>query len=63
MENASKALLMAGGMIIAIIIISIFIYGYNSMTQMAQSKQDVEILEEIKDFNKPYLAFNKSAIY
>lgn len=63
MENASKALLMAGGMIIAIIIISIFIYGYNSMTQMAQSKQDVEALEEIENFNRPYLAFNKSAMY
>ncbi len=63
MENASKALLMAGGMIIAIIIISIFIYGYNSMTQMAQSKQDVELLKEIEEYNRQYLIFNKTAMY
>ncbi len=63
MENASTALLMAGGILLAIIVISAFIYGYSSITNMAQSKADAELLEEINDFNKPLLAFNKTAMY
>ena len=63
MENASTALLMAGGVLIAIIVISAFLYGYSSMTELAQSKADAELLEEIDEFNKPLLAFNKTAMY
>lgn len=63
MENAAKGLLMAGGMILAIIVISIFIYGYTNITHLAESKQDEESLKEIEKFNEPYLAFNKTAMY
>ncbi len=63
MENASTALLMAGGMLLAVIVISLFILGYSYVTEMAQSKVDVELLEEIEEFNAPLLSFNKTAMY
>ena len=63
MDNAAKGLLMAGGMLIAIITISIFIYGYTNITHMAETKQDEETLKEVNEFNEQYLAFNKNAMY
>lgn len=63
MENATTALVMAGGILIAIIVISLFILGYSNVTMLAQSKLDAELAEEINEFNKPLLAFNKKAMY
>ena len=63
MDNAPTALLMAGGMLLAIIVISLFILGYSNITSMAQAQLDVELMEEINEFNKPFLAFNKTAMY
>lgn len=63
MENASTGLLMAGGMLLAIIVVSIFILGYSYITDMQQAKVDTEIIEEINEFNKQFLAFNKTAMY
>ena len=39
MENASTALLIAGGMILAALVISIFIFGYSNVTKIAQAKE------------------------
>lgn len=63
MENASTGLLIAGGMFIAIVVISLFILGFSNMNNMAQAKVDVELRQEIENFNKPFLAFNKTAMY
>lgn len=63
MENASKALLIAGGILIAMIVISIFIMGYSNITQLAQTEVDAELKQQIDDYNKPYLAFNKNTMY
>lgn len=63
MDNAAKALLMAGGILIAIIVISLFIMAYSNITQLAQLKADEELRQEIVESNKKYLAFNKTAMY
>lgn len=63
MENASKALLMAGGMLFAIIVLSILMLSYSSMTNIQQSATEQELMEETNKFNKSYLAFNKKAMY
>ena len=36
MENAARALLMAGGILFAIIIISVFMLGYSGISQIQQ---------------------------
>lgn len=63
MENASKALLMAGGILIAIIVLSAFVLSYTYMTSAKQAQIDQELQEEILNFNTPFLAFNKKAMY
>ncbi len=63
MENAAKGLLMAGGMLLAVIVISLFIYGYTNVTHLAEADQNKELLEEIQEYNQQYLAYNKSAMY
>lgn len=57
MENASKALIMAGAILIAIIIISISIIAFRNFSNTAQRMTDMSE-EEIKAFNAkitPYL--------
>lgn len=57
MENASKALIMAGAILIAIIIISISIIAFRNFSRNAQRMTDMSE-EEIKAFNAkitPYL--------
>ena len=57
MENASKALIMAGAILIAIIIVSLSIFTFNKMGEKVKEKTDMTE-EEIKMFNSkitPYL--------
>lgn len=63
MENASKALLMAGGILLAILILSAFVFMFSSAKNFSAS-QDAKILEEqIKAFNSEYEAYNKTVMY
>lgn len=59
MENSSKALYIAGSLLIAVSILSLLIYTFKGMGK-AQSRQDEQASEqEIINFNKEYEAFNK----
>lgn len=59
MENASKALLMAGEILIAILIIGLIVYMFNSAGQLFKTSEDVEQTEQITAFNKEYEAYNR----
>lgn len=63
MENASNALLMAGGILLAIVVISIFILSYNNIVNMKEAELQQEIFKEVEYFNAPFLAFNKKVMY
>ena len=63
MENASKALLIAGGIFLAIIILSLFVYMTTISTRMADEQNQRTALEQLTVFNKEYLAFNKKRMY
>ena len=63
MENAAKGLLMAGGMLLAVIVISLFIYGYTNVTHLAEADKNKGLLEEIQEYNQQYLAYNKSVYF
>ena len=66
MENASKALLMAGGVLIALLIISALILMFNQIGdyEKAQdaSKKDSQLAEFNKDFER-YIAKIRIVIY
>ena len=58
--NMSQALKMAGGILIAIIIISTLTYFFREITPSQQQIEDIEALEQTAEFNKQYEVYNKS---
>ena len=63
MENASKALLIAGGILISIIIISMFLSMYNRMSSIQKEEAEEKRMEAILKFNAEYEAFDKKIMY
>lgn len=57
MDNASKALLMAGGILIAIAIISVSLYIYSSAQGVAKTSDDMISASAVASFNRYYLSF------
>lgn len=63
MENAARALEIAGGVLIALLIISLFVYMFNQVSyHQATQNQNLET-QKLEAFNKTYEAYNKSILY
>ena len=60
MENASKALLIAAGILIAIIIIGAFVYLFGEMARYSDTQATGEQMEQINQFNKEYEAYQRN---
>lgn len=63
MENASKALLMAGGVLIAIIILSLIVYIGTTTGRLAKAQDERTLAEQTEAFNKEYEAYYKKKMY
>lgn len=57
MENASKALLMAGGVLIAILILSLGVYLFTTSRQLGTTYEGVIQENEIKKFNSNFTKY------
>ena len=62
MENAAKALSMAGGILIAVLIIGVLVYMFNSSRGMFVEKADSELVEQVATFNKEFESYNKKLL-
>ena len=62
MENASKALLMAGGILIAVLIIGVLIYSFGTMSGYFSAEQDIEAAQQLKIFNDQYESYNRKLL-
>lgn len=62
MENASKALLIAAGILIGLILITMIIYGYNQISNYYNTKEQVKVMEQLSDFNKQYEPYNRDDV-
>ena len=62
MENASKALIIAGGMLIAMLVVSLLVWGFSSLSEFQREKAAVVEREQILEFNKKFEAYNKSTV-
>lgn len=58
--NMAQALKMAGGILIALIIIATLTYFFRELTPFQQQLEDIKELEQTADFNKQYEVYNKS---
>ena len=63
MENASKALMIAGGVLLAVLILSVLIYVYSHIQSVERSKAEVLKAEELSKFNREFESYNKNSMY
>lgn len=61
MENASKALIIAGAILISILLISVGILIMNSTDGMQDSMQSSMSQQEIEAFNSPFLTYESTS--
>lgn len=62
MENASKALIIAGGMLIAMLIVGLLVWGFGRISETQQTQVDQESIQEITDFNERFEAYNRTTV-
>ena len=60
MENASKALIMAGSVLIAILVISILVYGYNQLSGLEQTEVNSEDEKKLSEYMRQFEQFNRT---
>ena len=63
MENANKALIMAGSTLIAIMLLTLFTYFMSKLSVWPQTQDILEKNEQISAFNAEYEVYQKSAMY
>lgn len=63
MENAAKALTIAGGVLIAIIVIATLWYSFQQWGILPQAKDDNKLTSQEVAFNKEFESYNKQNIY
>lgn len=62
MENTSKALLIAGGVLIAILIVSVLVVTLNIVNSNQKTREKALATEQLAEFNQKYEAYNKKAL-
>ena len=62
MENATKALIIAGGMLIAMLIVGLLVWGFGRIRKTQQTQVDQESIQEITDFNERFEAYNRTTV-
>ena len=63
MENATKALEMAGSVLIGVLILGCLAFAYTRMTELKDVEHKSEVTEQASDFNKDYEAYNRNNLY
>lgn len=59
MENASKALMMAGTVLIALMVISALVFMYRDLTSEKRQESENQKVEETAEFNKSFESYEK----
>lgn len=62
MDNISKALLMAAGILIAIMLVSLLIFAWNQMSGYYSEQHNSKIVEQIAEFNTKFENYNGQTI-
>lgn len=62
MENASKALIMAGEILIALLILALVVYGYSNIRNLSASELTEKEIEQLAVFNKEYESYNRKLL-
>lgn len=60
MENASKALLMAGSILIALLVIGLLVFGYNRLSELERTQSSADENEKIVEYMRQFEQFNRT---
>ena len=63
MENASKALIMAGSILLTIMVVGLLIYFLSQYRQFPQAQTEAERLAQVSKFNREYESYDKKEMY
>lgn len=63
MENSANALLMAGGILIAVIVLSLLVYMFSNIALIGGAEADREVVERLAKENAEWEAYNKKLVY
>lgn len=59
MENASKALLMAAGVLIGLLVLTSLMFMYNHLKSLPKTQEEILEAEQLVEFNKQYESYNR----
>lgn len=62
MENASKALIIVGSVLIALIVTSVFVWGWSNIAKYNQEKEKIDKVKQIAQKNKEFVSYNKKVL-
>lgn len=60
MEDASKALIMAGSVLMAVLVISLLVFMFGRISSVKQTEADIDQINKIIEFSKKFEQFNKT---
>lgn len=60
MENASKALIMAGSILMALMVIAVVIFMYNQLAGIEQTKESANVTDKLAEYVKKFEQYNKT---
>lgn len=63
MENAARALEIAAGVLLGVLLMAAVSYFFSNIGEMPTQQDDITSREQLAEFNKSYEAFNKSGMY
>lgn len=63
MDNTVDALQMAAGLIFGVLLLAALVYVFNIISNSENTKQEMAVVEQSTEFNKKYLAFDKTSMY
>lgn len=62
MENASKALLMAGGILLTMLVLSLLLYGWNMVVEYQESQDRIKEVEDLAKFNQQFTNYERNDV-
>ncbi len=63
MENVSEALMIAGGVLLAVILVALLVQTINNVSIIPQEEKSQEEVERLQKWNAEWEAYNKKLLY
>ncbi|MCI9063879.1 MAG: hypothetical protein HFJ17_04685 [Clostridia bacterium] len=63
MENASKALLMAGGVFLTLLVVSLLMYAWNMYSDYQNEQDRLQMIEDTAKFNQQFTNYDRDDVY